>query len=111
MSKAEDIGPAPTMGQPISVNVDEWLRGGSRRLGYPEQKLRPVEELDSDQHSQAVQAQQTFAEHLMNIQAKQQRAGKLETSSNPCGECGEVEAHYLNDYMCYKCRDSLEEGE
>lgn len=79
----------------INVNIDEWLERSQIPMPSSTEIRRQAKE---------------FQDQFVRAEAERQLKDRLEGPSRECGECGRTERHYINDYICYLCRDQREEA-
>lgn len=112
----------PKPGPSITVNVDEWLKerqAGPGGLTYPGAITKTTHPDSVQIPPSASPEEQERIKNLQNHLRQQwvEREEVAERHANldakrTCVHCGEMRQHYTNDYICYRCRDSLEgEGE
>lgn len=85
--------------QPITINVDDWMSG----------KLRPVSTTSPEELIEAVERAKEMSSRLISLGEVRQKRSKFgDKEAQECSECGLTEFHYIDDYICFKCRDKLE---
>lgn len=94
----------------INVNIDDWMGGESAArptLAPIETGLEPArdEDLSPEQLTEVNARRKQLAREMERMQAIQERAERLDKDPRECSECGEVEAHYADDFVCFVCRD------
>lgn len=99
----------PKSGKPRTINVDEWLRDNERGkvIHNPPVIKRP----SIPQQRDAVNYQKELQKNWHTYHENQAREPRLEGEAKECSECGTIERYYKDDYMCFKCRDTLDESE
>lgn len=97
--------------KPITVNVDEWMESGNSG-----EKLQPAieipgyaESLTDEDRAKIEKRRADMAKAMNRMEEIAAREGKLDDDPRDCDECGEHEAHYKGDYICYHCRDKRKE--
>lgn len=94
----------PKQGTPRTINVDKWLNDNQsgKHVPVPPRIVRPVNNPDVAKHR--AKLRDTWGDY----QTVMAREAKLEPKPQECSECGKTERCYINDYMCFVCRDALE---
>lgn len=96
-------------GKDITVNINDWLNQRQKAFnpndGWRETSGVIPNEMTADELIAEADKRQTawLAQERMR-----QLEDKLEPKSVECSECGDTERPYLNDYICYRCRDELD---
>ena len=96
-------------GQPITVNVDEWMKQAHGPRAAP--KPAEQEQLQRPKPEEVERARQELRNYKENYLARNERAArqaKLTPDKHECTECGRTEYFYKDDYMCYMCREKLD---
>lgn len=97
----------PVVHKEISVNINDWMQSRQQvfnpndgfHAGVVRRDITPQELMEEAERRQ---------EAWLEAERQRQLEGKLETTAVSCGECGKEERPYLNDYLCYRCRDKLD---
>lgn len=91
--------------KPITVNVDDWLanRSGLPPSGIPAPKV----EITPTEIEQAKRERRDLREMMLKAAQEAQKAAEVEKENRDCSECGQNNAHYIDDYMCIYCRGKL----
>lgn len=99
----------------ITVNIDDWLaerQASAQGLKFPAQAPTiqlPATAATPEEQAVILEEQRRIKERWMATQELEVRKGKLVEGTPECVECGEQRQQYKDDYVCYRCRDKMEE--
>lgn len=98
-------------GQPITVNVDEWMKQAHGPAATPKPVEQEFPKPHKERQEEIRKARQEQANYKENYLARNERAArqaKLTEDKHECSECERTEYFYKDDYMCYQCREKLD---
>lgn len=92
----------------ITVNVDEWIKA-SQTLPRPAAIQHiPSSSVEEYQARLARRLQEYEMQVSRHESLSKDKDGILRTKE--CAECGEDRHYYPDDFLCYQCRDELEDS-
>jgi hypothetical protein len=100
----------------ISVKLDDWLAErktpqlpGQVAVGMHPDLIQLPANATPEQQEEIREQQNKLREDWRQRTEIAQREHLLDKQAKECLECGDTRRQYTDDYMCYRCRDSIEE--
>lgn len=92
----------PPMSHPtITVDINDWMNERRTRGGATCTTNVTVDDLIDEAEER--QAQWLHRKRMVELETL------LAEGAHECSDCGKVERFYKDDYMCYQCRDRMEQ--